>query len=126
MFAKPSRLPQYLNPLSQLSKKAISLSMSSFSFLNSSSVNVIPLPIFSRLGPQARISYFGSLPFHITRLNSNLHPFSFSEITPNSFAISNFTSLFSFAIISTPYTEIWLVFCRYYATLIPYNRVFFP
>src|SRR5699024_8633903 len=53
----------------------------SLSAINSSSVNVIPLPIFSRFGAQSLISYFGSRPFQLIKFSSFFQPFGDSDNT---------------------------------------------
>ena len=61
----------------------------SFNALNSSSLKVIPLPIFSCSGSHSLISYLALLLFQLTKFNSFFHPFYDSDITPYSYSISN-------------------------------------
>ena len=71
----------------------ISVDSISFNLRISSSVRVIPLPIFSWSGAQSRRSYLGMLSFQDTRFSSFVHPFLLSQRTPISFTILNFISL---------------------------------
>src|SRR5699024_790098 len=77
----------------------------SLSAINSSSVNVIPLPIFSRFGAQSLISYFGSRPFQLIKFSSFFHPFGYSD---NTATLSIISYLYS-AILLYPYTYIYYI-----------------
>ena len=68
------------------------LLIKSFNASNSSLLKVIPLPIFSWFGAQSLKSNFGLAPFQLTRFNSFVQPFGFSEITPKCYTISNLKS----------------------------------
>src|SRR5690625_7858330 len=71
----------------------------SLSAITSSSVNVIPLPIFYRFGAQSLISYFGSRPLQLIKFSSFFHPFGDSD---NTATVSIISYLFS-AILLSPY-----------------------
>jgi hypothetical protein len=65
---------------------------SCFSFSNSSSDKVMPLPIFACSGAQSRMSYLGVPPFHEILFSSFVHPFGLLEITPRCSMISYLNS----------------------------------
>src|SRR5699024_1021697 len=77
----------------------------SLSAINSSSVNVIPLPIFSRFGAQSLISYFGSRPFQLIKFSSFFQPFGYSDNTATVSIISYFNSAF----LLSPYHVIFFI-----------------
>ena len=65
---------------------------SCFSFSNSSSDKVMPLPIFACSGAQSRMSYLGVPPFHEILFSSFVHPFGLLETTPRCSMISYLNS----------------------------------
>ena len=65
---------------------------SCFSFSNSSSDKVMPLPIFACSGAQSRMSYLGVPPFHEILFSSFVHPFELLETTPRCSMISYLNS----------------------------------
>src|SRR5699024_12634615 len=77
----------------------------SLSTINSSSVYVIPLPIFSRFGAQSLVSYFGSRPFQLITFSSFFHPFADCDNT----ATVSILSYFNSAIFLSPYHVLFFI-----------------